>query len=80
MCYDVSMKDDNFRIKLKTKDGILVQDRSANPDHWYKWNGLAFDEENAERNLKRDCIGKGVRLLSYTYDIRTGVIGIVEWL
>lgn len=76
------MKDKNFRIRLETRDGILVANREADPSFYfgYRWAKDGFNEAMAKSCLEYDCRTKGVRLISYTYDQKTGILAIVEWL
>lgn len=61
-----------FRIRLETKDGCLVQNR--------KGDGSYYDDPKfVTAMLTRDCCENGVRLLSYE-KTETGIVGIVEWL
>lgn len=71
-------KDPEFRIRLETRDGQLVANRMGTRSCWYtRWG---FDKRAAEIMLHRDCVEKGVRLISYTHDEQTGITAIVEWL
>jgi radical SAM superfamily enzyme len=70
------MKD--FRIKMVTKDGCLVQNRTGKRDFWLRSDGK-LDEQFAHISLTADAREKGVRVLSYTYD-QEGVQAVVEWL
>ena len=70
------MKD--YRIKLVTKDGCLVQNRIGKRDFWLRPDGK-LDESFARISLESDAREKGVRLVSYTHD-PDGVQAVVEWL
>ena len=70
------MKD--YRIKMVTKDGCLVQNRVGKRDFWLRPDGK-LDEHFAHISLTSDASEKGVRLLSYTHD-QDGVQAVVEWL
>ncbi|QFR57988.1 hypothetical protein CPT_Moby_263 [Stenotrophomonas phage Moby] len=73
-----------FRIRMETKDGQLVQDRKADVDLYY--SGEAYyryrrlDEKAVERTLEYDARLKGVRVVSWEAGQFSGVRAIVEWL
>jgi hypothetical protein len=61
-----------FRVRLVTKDGSLVQNRLGDGD-------MYNDPEFVKFVLISDCREKGVRLLSHKR-VSDGIEGIVEWL
>ena len=81
--------ESDFRIKLVTRDGQLVQNREARMENWFmNWSrnpnpnverGWSFNKDFAQLSLQRDCAEKGCKLISYTYDFKTGVTAIVSW-
>lgn len=46
-------KDHKFRIRFRTRDGQLVQDRRGDPTIWF-YNGR-LSEEFAKISLEADC-------------------------
>lgn len=70
-------KDHKFRIRFRTRDGQLVQDRRGDPTIWF-YNGR-LSEEFAKISLEADCREKGVKLVSFTADKDTGIDAIVTW-
>lgn len=70
------MKD--FIINLQTKDGSLIQNRSADRRMYFSDSG-ALDKQFVDFCLTKDCQQKGVKLISYTHD-NQGVYGIVDYL
>lgn len=76
----------NYRLQLKTKDGVLVMNRGTNISHWqeptYGYRGAKprwIPDKMIRLLIEPDCREKGVRLLSYTMH-DTHLEGIVEWL
>lgn len=69
---------DEFRIKLVTEDGQLVQNRKDDSSWFFSRFGM--DMQMVEISLRRDCTEKGCRLIAYSGDDKTGIVGIVEWL
>lgn len=76
----------DFRVRLETKDGQLVQDRRADSKMYFRHTHChrgkcrkTFDDEWARHVFAIDCREKGVKLLSYSFNDK-GVFGIVEWL
>ena len=68
----------DYRVRLETKDGHLVQNRKTDETFWLDLRGRPV-HDFAKYCLEADCREKGVRLISYTVD-KNGVYGIVEWL
>lgn len=82
--YNLLMKSKDFRIKMTTRDGHLIQNREADRTLWLserKYRGKVVEiklDYMAKYCLDADCREKGVKLVSYTFD-ETGVHAIVEW-
>lgn len=68
-----------FRVKLITRDGCLVQNRLSRRDMWFMW-GDTLDKKFAEASLDADCREKGVKLLSWRLVSMYQIEGTVEWI
>ena len=68
----------DYIIRMITKDKQLVQSRKGDKDFWISPRGVV-DVEFAKFSLRRDCIEKGVKLISFSVD-SVGVSALVEWL
>lgn len=66
----------NFRVRLETKDGCLIQNRHSDIG-WFKIWGR-WNDKMIRIHLSKDCREKGVELVSYRVD-DTGIYGIVKW-
>lgn len=74
----------DFRIQLRTNDGQLVQNRKGKADDYYVGAPGTYyarlQESFVTATLETDCRQRGCRLISWTINKDTGVVGIVEWL